>query len=70
MLAVLKSRPAVSTKTSAASSASDEEDATAPTSVRGGTSGSSSGSGDGAGDFSIDPKVVQPGKQAPAKKFR
>jgi outer membrane protein assembly factor BamD len=59
-------RPAVSTETSAASSAAESEAATAPTSVRGGTSGS----GDTAsGDFTIDPKVVQPAKH-PAKKLR
>jgi outer membrane protein assembly factor BamD len=69
MIAVFYRRPPVSTETSAASSAAEEEAATAPASVRGGTSGAGSGSGDGAGDFSIDPKVVQPGRQ-PAKKFR
>jgi outer membrane protein assembly factor BamD len=65
MFGLVKHRPPVSAETTAASSAAEEEAATAPTSVRGGTSGS----GDGTGDFSIDSKVVQPGKQ-PAKKLR
>ena len=59
-------KPPVSTDTAAASSAVEEENATAPTSVRGGTSGSGS---DATGDFNIDSKVVPPGKQ-PAKKLR
>src|SRR6516162_7959043 len=62
---VLKPSPGVSTKTAAASNASQEE-ATAATSggsVRGGTGGANGGkpgsTGDGS-DFTIDPKVVQP----------
>jgi len=54
----------VSTETAAASSAAQEEGATAPTSIRGGTGGTS-----GGGSFDIDSTVVQPGKQ-PVKKLR
>jgi outer membrane protein assembly factor BamD len=56
-------RPPVSTDTAAASSAAQEEAATAPASVRGGTGRS------GDGGFDIDSTVVQPEKQ-PAKKIR
>ena len=65
MFGLFNHRSSVSTETSAASSASEEEAATAPASVRGGTSGS----GDSTGDFTIEPRVVQPSKP-PAKKFR
>jgi outer membrane protein assembly factor BamD len=65
LIDVFYKRPPVSTETAAASTAAQEEGASAPAGVRGGTSG---GSGD-SGDFNIDPKVVPPGKQ-PAKKFR
>src|SRR5436305_3275758 len=53
MFGLFNHRSSVSTETSAASSASEEEAATAPASVRGGTSGS----GDSAGDFTIEQKV-------------
>jgi outer membrane protein assembly factor BamD len=70
MFAAFYTKPPVSTKTAAASTAVEEENATAPTSVTGGTSGSGNGNGsNGSGEFSIDPKVVQPGKQ-PVKKLR
>ena len=65
MFGLVRHRPPVSTETGAASSAAEAEENTAPTSVRGGTAGS----GDTTGDFTIDPKVVQPGKP-PAKKLR
>ena len=65
MFGLVRHRPPVSTETGAASSAAESEENTAPTSVRGGTAGS----GDTTGDFTIDPKVVQPGKP-PAKKLR
>jgi outer membrane protein assembly factor BamD len=72
LVTVLKSGPGVSTKTSAASSATDEENATtAPSSIKGGTGGGnagSAGSASGDGDFNIDSKVVSPGAKQPAKK--
>ncbi len=67
MFALFYKRPPVSTDTAAASNAAQEEAATAPASVRGGTSGS--GSDDATGDFTIDSKVVPQGKQ-PVKKLR
>jgi hypothetical protein len=71
MFAAFYTKPPVNTRTAAASTAVEEENSTAPTGVRGGTSGGGgTAAGDGSGDFSIDPKVVQPGKQQPVKKLR
>ena len=70
MFSMFNRRPQVSGETAAASSAGapQEEPAAeaAPTSLRGGTS--NAGGANDSGNFSIDPKVVQPGKQQPAKK--
>ena len=59
----------VSTQTGAASTATEEEASTAPTSVRGGTGSTGGTGGESAGGFDINSSVAQPGKQ-PAKKLR
>jgi tetratricopeptide (TPR) repeat protein len=76
MVGLVKHKPPVSTETAAASNASEEEQDSAPTSIRGGTGGTSGSGGTTRGtdntgsDFNIDSKVVpQPGK-TPAKKLR
>ncbi|HSU88816.1 MAG TPA: outer membrane protein assembly factor BamD [Terriglobia bacterium] len=74
VVGLVKHRSPVSTDTAAASSAAEEEQDTAPTPVRGGTSGSGGttrGTDNTGSDFSIDSKVVQPGaSKPPAKKLR